>query len=166
MGTDLLRVTYVTGENMSTNDKARLELHRRLEEVLGAEEASTLMSHIPPVTWDQVATKDDLRALEASLRSEISVSASGLRAEMADLRTEMAELRTELRTDMADLRTELRTEMADLRTDMADLRTELHTGTATLRADISNAITRQTRWMLGVAVALTSVMITVTQLAP
>jgi len=133
---------------MSTNDKARLELHRRLEEVLGAEEASTLMSHIPPVTWDQVATKDDLRALEASLRSEISVSASGLRAEMADLRTEMAELRTELRTDMADLRT------------------ELHTGTATLRADISNAITRQTRWMLGVAVALTSVMITVTQLAP
>ncbi len=151
---------------MSTNDKARLELHRRLEEVLGAEEASTLMSHIPPVTWDQVATKDDLRALEASLRSEISVSASGLRAEMADLRTEMAELRTELRTDMADLRTELRTDMADLRTDMADLRTELHTGTATLRADISNAITRQTRWMLGVAVALTSVMITVTQLAP
>ena len=148
---------------MSTNDEARLELHRRLEAVLGAEEASTLMSHIPPVTWDQVATKDDLRALEASLRSEISVSASGLRAEMADLRTdlrtEMAELRTELRTDMADLRTELRT-------DMADLRTELHTGTATLRADISNAITRQTRWMLGVAVALTSVMITVTQLAP
>ena len=137
MGTDLLRVTYVTGENMSTNDKARLELHRRLEAVLGAEEASTLMSHIPPVTWDQVATKDDLRALEASLRSEISVSASGLRAEMADLRTE-------LRTDMAELRT----------------------GLATLRADISDAITRQTRWMLGVAVALTSVMITVTQLAP
>lgn len=126
---------------MSTNDKARLELHRRLEAVLGAEEASTLMSHIPPVTWDQVATKDDLRALEASLRSEISVSASGLRAEMADLRTE-------------------------LRTDMAELRTEMHTGTATLRTDISDAITRQTRWMLGVALALTSVMITVTQLAP
>ena len=122
---------------MSTNDKARLELHRRLEAVLGAEEASTLMSHIPPVTWDQVATKDDLRALEASFRSEISVSASGLRAETADLRTEMAELRT-----------------------------EIHTGTATLRTDISDAITRQTRWMLGVALALTSVMITVTQLAP
>ena len=56
---------------------------------------------------------------------------------------------------MADLRTELRTDMAELRT-----------GLTTLRADISDAITRQTRWMLGVAVALTSVMITVTQLAP
>ena len=133
---------------MSTNDKARLELHRRLDSVLGAEEASTLMSHLPPVTWDQVATKDDLRALEANLRAEISVSASGLRAEMA-------ELRSEVRTEMADLRTEVRTGLAGVRTEMADLRTE-----------ISDAIVRQTRWMLGFALALTSVMITVTRLLP
>ncbi len=133
---------------MSTNDKARLELHRRLDSVLGAEEASTLMSHLPPVTWDQVATKDDLRALEANLRAEISVSASGLRTEMADLRTEMADLRTEVRTELAGVRTE----MTHLRTD--------------LRTEISDAITRQTRWMLGFALALTSVMITVTRLIP
>ena len=133
---------------MPTNDKARLELHRRLDSVLGAEEASTLMSHLPLVTWDQVATKEDLRALEANLRAEISVSASGLRTEMADLRTEMADLRTEVRTELAGVRTE----MAHLRTD--------------LRTEISDAITRQTRSMLGFALALTSIMITVTRLIP
>jgi hypothetical protein len=126
---------------MSTNDKARRELHRRLESVLGAEEASTLMSHRPPVTWDQVATKDDLRALEANLRAEISVSASGLRAEMAELRTEV-------------------------RTEISGVRAEVHTGMAGLRTEISDAIARQTRWMLGFALALTSVMITVTRLVP
>lgn len=57
---------------MTVDDRTRLNLHRRLETVLGSEEADTLMAHLPPVTWQQVATKDDLRVLSAEVRTEIA----------------------------------------------------------------------------------------------
>ena len=40
--------------------------------MLGPDEADTLMAHLPPVTWHDVATKDDVRMLEMSMRGEIS----------------------------------------------------------------------------------------------
>ncbi|MBK5222196.1 MAG: hypothetical protein JJE52_04840 [Acidimicrobiia bacterium] len=45
---------------MAITEQARHELHQILEEILGADKASTLMEHLPPVGWAQVATKDDL----------------------------------------------------------------------------------------------------------
>jgi hypothetical protein len=52
---------------MAIDERARHELHRKLEEVLGAEEAATLMAHLPPVGWADVATKHDLAQLEERL---------------------------------------------------------------------------------------------------
>jgi uncharacterized protein YicC (UPF0701 family) len=49
---------------VAITDEARYQLRQRLEEVLGAEEAVTLMAHLPPVGWADVATKRDLDALE------------------------------------------------------------------------------------------------------
>ena len=49
---------------MLTNEHDRLELFRALEQVIGADPARTLMDQLPPRPWDQVATRDDLRALE------------------------------------------------------------------------------------------------------
>jgi hypothetical protein len=49
---------------MVVDDRSRHELYRRLEEVLGLEAATTLIEHLPPVGWADVATKADLAALE------------------------------------------------------------------------------------------------------
>jgi hypothetical protein len=57
---------------MTVDDRTRLNLHRKLEAVLGPEEADTLMAHLPPVTWNDVATKHDLATLETSIRASIS----------------------------------------------------------------------------------------------
>ena len=120
---------------MTVNDRSRLDLHRRLEAVLGTEEAATLMAHLPPVTWQDVATKDDLRVLTAELR----VAIAELRTE---LRAEIGELRAEVRDEIAELR-------AELRAEIGGLRTETGTEIAGLRAEMERGFTRQTKWMAG-----------------
>ncbi|MEA2973532.1 MAG: hypothetical protein QOG82_1990 [Actinomycetota bacterium] len=78
---------------MAIDERTRHHLFLRLEEVLGDEDANTLMEHLPPVGWAEVATKSDLTDLErrVDLRFELSEErltraihemASSLRSEM------------------------------------------------------------------------------------
>ncbi len=69
---------------MTVDDRTRFNLYRKLEAVLGTEDADALMSHLPPVTWNHVATKDDLQGLATELRAEMRVGTAELRAEIAD----------------------------------------------------------------------------------
>ena len=52
---------------MVVDERSRHELYRRLEEVLGSEAATTLIEHLPPLGWADVATKHDLVGLEERL---------------------------------------------------------------------------------------------------
>jgi hypothetical protein len=56
---------------MSIDEQSRHQLYRRLEEILGPGPAATLMEHLPPVGWADVATKRDLDALEARLEGKL-----------------------------------------------------------------------------------------------
>jgi hypothetical protein len=100
---------------MSITDRQRLKLLRTLETVIGPEDASTLMDHLPPVTWANVATVDHVSAIgdqtTKTLRSEMQVLST-------QLRSEMSELRVELRSDMTVLSNQLRNEMNQLGTEL------------------------------------------------
>jgi hypothetical protein len=64
-------------------EESRHRLYQRLEELLGRDEAATLMEHLPPVGWADVATKRDLEHLGSTLRLEIENLGLALRADFA-----------------------------------------------------------------------------------
>lgn len=62
--------------------------------------ADTLMDHLPPAGWSDLARTSDVSAVRIELKSEIQ-------AARAELKAEIAELRTELKGDIAELRAEM-----------------------------------------------------------
>jgi hypothetical protein len=56
---------------MAIDERARHELYLRLEEHLGAEAAGTLMEHLPPTGWSEVAMRRDLEDLRAATRADL-----------------------------------------------------------------------------------------------
>lgn len=57
---------------MTITEAERHQLYQRLEAVLGPDEATTLMEHLPPVGWADVATKRDLDHLQQSLEAQLA----------------------------------------------------------------------------------------------
>ncbi len=66
---------------MPVDERGRHRLYLKLEEVLGGEEAGTLMNHLPPAGLADLATRKDLEGLKYELKAEIA----GLRTEMESL---------------------------------------------------------------------------------
>ncbi len=56
---------------MAISEHDRYAMHKWFEENAGPEVAGTLMAHLPPVGWTDVATKRDLDQLGDRLRAEL-----------------------------------------------------------------------------------------------
>lgn len=67
---------------MAITEESRHRLYQRLGEVLGEEQATTLMEHLPPVGWADVATKRDLDVLRTELRLEFAAFREEMRVEL------------------------------------------------------------------------------------
>ncbi len=56
---------------MAVDEQSRRRLFDRLEEVLGVDGAATLMNHLPPGGWSEVANRHDVDQLGSELRTEM-----------------------------------------------------------------------------------------------
>ena len=132
---------------MVMTETQRTTLHSQLTDAIGQEAARTLMEQLPPSGWDQVATKDDVKASEKLLQRELKASEKLLHGELKEtegrLMTQMAasELRQGARID-------------ETNRELSKLKGEVQTGFAELQLTLA----RHTRWMaavlLGFAVSM------------
>lgn len=88
-------------------EESRFQLHQQLEEQLGTGEAATLMEHLPPVGWADVATKRDLELTRHDLGRDIELVRRDLERQIGAtgerLRTEIHGLRAEMHQELATL---------------------------------------------------------------
>jgi hypothetical protein len=82
---------------MATDERSRHLLYQRLEEALGAEPATTLMEHLPPTGWADVATKADLAALGTRIETRMEARFDGqdARFDIHDARFDALETKLE-----------------------------------------------------------------------
>lgn len=99
---------------MAITEASRYGLQQRLHDVLGDEEATTLMEHLPPVGWADVATRADLQHVETVLGLRIEAAVHDGRGEFAAVRGEFAAVRGEMRAGFAELREEMSSGFAEV----------------------------------------------------
>jgi hypothetical protein len=148
--------------------------------------AAVLMRLLPPVTWNDFATKQDLETLgnfmqlsfnnsmletRNEMRKEFVDETGVLRKEMygefASLRKEMylefAAIRSEMHTEFAAIRSEMHTEFAAIRSEMhtefVAVRKEMQAGFLDLHKELNHQTHRMFMGILGINTLLMSVAI-------
>lgn len=127
---------------MASDERRRHALFQRLEQVLGPDEASTLMEQLPPVPWTDIATRADVVALRGDVEA--------LRGDVGALRGDVGALRSGLESVQAD-QVEMRADLRGLRTEFSALERSL---TGLFRIELAQALQVQTRTMVVTMITL------------
>ena len=130
---------------MAISQAKRTELHQELREKLTVDTADTLMDHLPPDGWSEVAMKSDLHTLEVAMKSDLHT------LEVA-MKSDLTALEVALRSDMKALEHVLKSDITALQAAMLLMEERINSKIATL-------IAKQNKWMTGVLASLVVAMI-------
>ena len=143
---------------MAMTETQRTTLYSQMTDAIGQEAARTLMEQLPPSGWDQVATKDDVKASERLLQRELKASERLLQRELKAsekmLHGELKETEGRLMTQMAASELRQGARIDETNRELSKLKGEVQTGFAELQLTLA----KHTRWMaavlLGFAVSM------------
>ncbi len=145
---------------MAVDEIARQQLRRHLEDVLSEDDATTLMSSLPPVDWADVATKTDLAALGDRLDARLDAwekrwdDRFGASEKRWDDRFGASEERWDGRFGASEKYWDARFEASEQRWDarheamLHRIEASEHRLLATFRGEVNTAITGQTRLII------------------
>ncbi len=109
---------------MATTQAQRASLFDTLADLMGTEDAETLMQQLPPGGWDSMATKDDLQVLAATFTvalAEFRVEVTSAFAEATKERAKIIEAFSERHSELVKSQAELVTAQAELVKSQAEL---------------------------------------------
>ena len=125
---------------MAEGEQERFELLNSLIEVHGEDVARKLMDSLPPFSWDQVATKDDLKALSTAITAKFDQ----VDAQFTAVAAEFVNLRGEISKEVAGLSIKI----GELDSKIGKLDSKFSTKIGQLDSSFSKKITEQTRVMV------------------
>ncbi len=143
---------------MAEGEQERFELLNSLIEVHGEDVARKLMDSLPPFSWDQVATKDDLKALSTAITAkfdQVDAQFTAVAAEFVNLRGEISKVEGNLFKEIAglsikigELDSKFSTKIGQLDSKFSTKIGELDSKIGKLDSSFSKKITEQTRVMV------------------
>ena len=143
---------------MAEGEQERFELLNSLIEALGEDAARNLMDSLPPVRWDQLATKDDLNALSTAMTAkfdQVDAEFTSVAAEFVRLRGEISKVEGNLSKEIAGFAREIgqldskfSTKIGELDSKFTTKLGELDSKIGELNSNFSTKITEQTRIMV------------------
>jgi hypothetical protein len=127
---------------MAIDEGSRHRLYQRLDEVLGSEEATTLMSLLPPAgfNWSELSTKADLEAHRLATKEDLTALRLATRA---DLQAHRQETKSDLQAHRHETRADLQAHRQETKADLETLGRELR---LEWRADIEGMSRRLIAW--------------------
>jgi hypothetical protein len=109
------------GVILSVSEIERRQLHKEVENIMSDDSAAVLMRLLPPVGWNDFATKQDLETLGKFMQLGFNNSLLDLRNEMRkEFVDETGILRNSMHGEFVDLRNGMQDEFASFRNGMQD----------------------------------------------